>query len=774
MSYPLNKSGQGIAIESGAPSVLRPALSRRAFMASLSAGSLVLATRFASGASVSLVGSSALDFEPDLFVSIDPTGLVTILAHRSEMGTGIRTALPMVVADELGADWERVVIEQSIGDARTGSQNTDGSQSVRGFYDRMRIAGATARRMLEQAAAQEWGVDAEECNASEHKVTHKASKRSLGFGELVEAASKLDVPAPQSLRMRDKKEYRIVGKNVPLTDMDGLLDGSAKFGIDARLDGQLYAVIARSPVLGGTLVNYDSDAALAVDGVVEVLEIPPFEAPHSFQALGGVAVVATNTWAAIQGRKALAVEWEAGPNGAFESKAFEAELAESARTPGRVCRDEGDAVAALKDADPADVFSADYYVPFLAHAPMEPPCALANVELNSDGQVTHCEVWTATQNPQAAQGILAGTLGIPPEQAIVNVTLLGGGFGRKSKPDYVAEAAILSRDLGAPVHVTWTREDDIRHDYYHTVGAVHMQAVQDKQGKPTAWLQRSAFPPITSTFVAGARDGGAGEMGMGFTDLPYALDHLRVENSPASAHLRIGWLRSVAHIYHAFGVCSFPDELAHRAGKEPLSYLLELLGEDRHLKLDGVQYSNGGESMEDYPIDIARLRHVTERAAKLAGWGRKLPKGKGLGIACHRSFLSYCATVVEVDVSKSGVLSITKVSSVIDAGTVIHPDRVKAQMEGAAVFGTSLAVHGEITAKDGAVIESNFDTYPLARMNDAPKEIQVEIVENDAPPGGVGEVGVPPFAPALCNAIFAATGKRVRRLPIRHHDLSWS
>lgn len=747
----------------------QPDVSRRGFLAGLAAGSLVLVAR-ANGLGL-LADAGEASFEPDLFVSIAPDGAVSILAHRSEMGTGIRTALPMVVADELGADWERVVVRQAIGDARLGSQNTDGSCSVRDFYQRMRVAGATARTMLERAAARQWGVDASACRGGEHAVTGPDG-RSLGYGELVALARTLSVPEEAELVFRDPSTRRIVGRDVPITDLDAIVTGRAVFGLDARREGQVYAVIARSPVLGGRVESFDDARARAVPGVLAVVELPAFQAPHGFQALGGVAVVARDTWTALRGRRALDVRWSASEHAGYDSRAFAEELRQAARAPGKVWRDEGDAQAALAAAGDADVFEADYYVPHLAHASMEPPCAVADVKKGADGAPSAVEAWAPTQNPQAAQEQLAATFGLQKEQVTVHVTLLGGGFGRKSKPDYIVEAALLSAELERPVHVTWTREDDIRHDYYHTVAAVHVEAAVDARGMPTAWLQRSAYPTIMSTFVPGLREASALEQSLGATDLPYAVPNLRIESGAADHHVRIGWLRSVAHVYHAFAACSFPDELAHRAGRDPYEYLLELCGPARLVPLEGVEYPNHDQSLERFPVDVGRLRHVTERAAELAGWGTPLPAGRARGIACHRSFLSYCANVVEVEVTPDGRLSIPRVHVVIDAGTVVHPDRVRAQMEGAAVFGASIALYGEITARDGAIEQSNYHDYRVARMYDAPREIHVEIVASDAPPAGVGEVGVPPFAPALCNAIFAATGRRVRELPLSRHDLS--
>ena len=751
-----------------------PQVSRRSFLSGLAAGSMVLVAGAGSAGSVRrLLQSEELPFEPDLFVAIGPDGIVSILAHRSEMGTGIRTALPVVVADELGADWDKVVIRQAIGDERLGSQNTDGSRSVRRFFERMRVAGATARTLLERAAARTWGVDASECSASRHGVVHAATERRLEFAELVQVARTLELPEPDELVFKEPAQRRYVGGNVPITDQDDIVTGRAVFGLDVRREGQLFAAVERSPVLGGRVESFDDSGARRVAGVVDVVGIPAFEAPHGFQALGGVAVLATSTWAALQGRHALKVTWKESDHGAYDSEPFAKELIAATRAPGKVWRSEGDALATLAAATDDELFEADYYLPHLAHASMEPPCALAEVRKDESGKVVACEAWAPTQNPQAAQQQLAASFGLTPADVTVHVTLLGGGFGRKSKPDFIVEAALLSAASDRPVHVTWTREDDVRHDYYHTVAAVHVEAALADDGLPRAWLQRSAFPPIFSTFVPGARDASPLEMGLGATDLPYAVPDLRVESGSADAHVRIGWLRSVAHVYHAFAACCFPDELAHRAGRDPYEYLMALLGEPRKVPLDGVEYPNHDEPLERYPIDVARLRHVTERAAELAGWGKQLPKGRARGIACHRSFLSYCANVVEVEVAKDGTLSIPRVHVVIDAGTVVLPDRVRAQMEGAAVFGASLALYGEITAKAGVIEQSNFHDYPVARVHDAPREIVVEIVESDQLPAGVGEVGVPPFAPALCNAVFAATGKRIRRLPLSRHDLSW-
>ena len=730
-------------------------VSRRDFLGGVfSAGALVL------GATVLPLKAMAADngdatWQPSVYLGLEPDGRVIIIAHRSEMGTGIRTSLPMVVADELEADWKRVKIEQAVGDAKYGNQDTDGSESIRDFYQPMREAGATARVMLESAAASKWSVPASECQAKNHEIVHLKSGRKLGFGELVTLASRQPVPKKETLKFKSPAEYRYVGQNVPIADLDGILDGHAVFGMDAKMPGMVYASIERPPVFGGTLKTYDDAEARKVRGVSKTLTIPPFKAPYGFQALGGVAVIADNTWAAMQGRKRLKVDWDLGPNATLDSNAYKKTLQETARQNCKVARNDGDVDAAFKKA--SKIHEAEYYVPHLAHASMEPPVAVAEFK---NGKVV---AWAPTQNPQAVQDTVAKAVGISPKDVTCHVTLLGGGFGRKSKPDYVAEAAVLSKQLGRPVKVVWTREDDIRFDYYHAVAAMYIKAATDEKGRPTAWLQRSVFPPIGAMEDASARYGSF-ELDMGWNDVPYDMPNFRAECGPAEARVRIGWLRSVANVPHAFAVQSFTDELAAAAGRDRVEYLLEILGKPRMIDLRAPKDRKGP---DPYMLDIARMRRVVELAAEQSGWAKKKPgHGRALGIAVHRSFLTYVATVVEVEVDK-GKIRIPRVDMAIDTGKVIHPDRVRAQLEGASVFGTSIALLGEITAANGRVQQSNFNNYPVARMNEAPLETHVHIVPSSAPPAGVGEPGVPPMSPAICNAIFAASGKRVRELPIK-------
>ena len=739
-------------------------VSRRSFLrGTFGAGALVLGARFLPTRALAALETAV--FSPNMFVGIKSDGTVLIVAHRSEMGTSSRTMVPLILADEMEADWKRVKIEQAIGDEKYGDQNTDGSHSVRSFFGVMQECGASARTMLEQAAAKQWNVPVSQCKATLHQVVHTPSGKKLGYGELAAAAAKLPVPDKSKLVFKKKSEYRYIGKDLSVYDLSDITHGKAVFGMDAKVEGMVYASIEHPPVLGGKLLSFDDKEALQVSGVSRTVEIPAFKPPHGFQPLGGVAVIADNTWAAFQGRKKLKITWDPGPNASYTSSEYKKQLQATARKPGIVVRNVGDVDKGFAAA--TKTLEADYYVPHLAHAAMEPEVAVA------DFRNGKCTLWAPTQNPQAVQDTVAAAVGIDKKNVICNVTLLGGGFGRKSKPDYCAEAAILSKQLGKPVKVVWTREDDIHFDYYHSVAALYMKAGLDQGGKPVAWLQRSVFPSINSTFAEGVKSGSAGELGMGFTDTPYALPNLRAENGEAVNHVRIGWLRSVANIYHAFAVCSFADELAHAAGRDPKDYLLELIGPPRlvDLKAQGVDYPNMG-PIETYPVDTARLRKVIELVAEKSDWGkRRLPKGHALGIAAHRSFLSYIATVVEVAVSPDGKISIPRVDTAVDAGMIVSPDRVRSQFEGAAVFGASLALMGEITATAGKIDQSNFNNYPVVRMNEAPLDTRVYIVETDAPPAGVGEPGVPPFAPALCNAIFAATGKRIRELPIARQKL---
>ncbi|WP_346837099.1 molybdopterin cofactor-binding domain-containing protein [Microbulbifer sp. SAOS-129_SWC] len=741
-------------------------VSRRRFLqlTGLTAGGLVL------GAGLSAArpawASAADKAAPlNLFVSIRADDTVAIVCHRSEMGQGIRTGLPQIVADELQADWDKVSVVQGLGDARYGSQNTDGSRSVRRFYHTMRTMGASARTMLEQAAAQHWRVPLAECAADKHAVVHKPSGRRLRFGALAADAAKLPVPKPETLRLKSPDQFNYIGKPVDTVDAPDMVSGRARFGQDVYFDNLLIASIERPPVLGSTIQTLDDSAARKVKGVVAIERLDGGAEPPLFKPQGGVAVLAHNTWITLQARKKLKIRWSDTDHSHHDSDAYLATLSKAVQQPGKLVSERGDLDAALASA--ARRHSATYTVPYLAHATMEPPAATAAAGKDS------CEVWACVQDPQSVQQNVAAALGIDKDNVKVNVTLLGGGFGRKSKPDFVVEAALLSRRMGQPVKVVWSREDDIRHDYYHAASAEHFQATVAKDGSISSWLQRAAFPSISGTFKAGVDHPSNSELDLGLTDLPYAIPNQRTETARADYHTRIGWLRSVANIQNAFGVCSFADELAAHSGQRPDRFLAQLIGPDRHVNPNAgdYHYGNYGEDLEKFPIDTARLKRVLARVAAVADLDlrgdHERGAGEGWGIAVHRSFLSYVGIATRVQLH-DGRLKIAEMHCVADVGLAVNPDRVRAQMEGAMVFGMSLALFGEIRMQDGAVQNSNFDDYPLLRIHQCPP-LSVELVQSDTPPAGVGEPGVPPVAPSIANAIFAASGKRIRALPISNH-----
>jgi len=756
-------------------------LSRRGFLKGVGAtGALVLAASW--GWQDALAEDKPKQFgadgmpngwidDPKVYVSIAADGTVTVVCNRSEMGQGVRTSLTMVVADELEADWAHVKVQQAPGDeVRFGNQDTDGSRSMRHWYEPMRRCGAAARTMLEQAAAAQWKVPVGECRAQLHKVIHTPSGRELGYGELAAAASALTVPARDSLRLKQPSEFRYIGKQgTKAIDGADIVNGRAVYGADVHFDGMLFAVIARPAVYGGKVKSVDDSAALKVPGVLKVIQIEPRPLPSEFQPLGGVAVVASNTWAALKGREALKIEWDDGPNATYDSVAYRKEIEAASLKPGKVVRNTGDIDKAIGSA--ASTLEASYYLPHLAQAPMEPMVAIARYKDDT------CEAWAPSQAPQVTRERIAERLGLPFDNVTFNVTLLGGGFGRKSKPDFVVEAAVLAKEFpGKAVRVQWTREDDIHNSYFHTVSAEYLKAGLGKDGLPSAWLHRTVAPSITALFAPGMNHEAAFELGMGFTNMAYAIPNVRLENPEATVHTRVGWYRSVSNIPHGFAIQSFVDELAHKAKEDPLKYQIKLLGPDRQIDPRTLSEEwNYGESPERYPIDTGRMRTVLETAAKAAGWGRQLPKGRGLGLAVHYSFVTYVAAVIEVEVKDDGTLIVHKADIAVDCGPQINPERIRSQFEGACVMGLGNAVWGEISFKDGKVQQDNFHMYEVARMSLAPKEVAVHLVTppGEVPLGGVGEPGVPPIAPALCNAIFAATGQRIRNLPVRYQLQGW-
>ncbi len=726
-------------------------VSRRNFVKifGLASSGLILGCNF-SGKTPKIVRiDDGISFAPNLFVQLKKDGKLILISSRSEMGQGVKTSLASAIADEMEADWNFVSVQHATGNAAFGNQNTDGSRSVRTILTPMRKMGAMAKMMLISAAAKKWNVAEKECVAENHYIINTKTKEKIFFGDLVEEAKKVSIPSDKNIQLKDKKDFKYIGKNLKSVDLHDFTHGTAIYGIDARLPNMKFAAIARCPSPFGTVTSFDKTEALKITGVIDVVALDRVK--RAFGMLGGVAVIATNTWAAFQGKNNLEITWNLGDNGNYDSKKYKQLITDRVHKKGKIVPGgKGNINKAFKNAD--KTVEATYYVPHLVHAPMEVPNALAWVH---DGK---CEVWTSTQTPQRAREEAANYLGIDKENVTINVTLLGGGFGRKAKPDYVVEAVALSKKMNAPVQVVWSREDEMQHAYYHTVSAQYIKGSLDDKGKVTGWLHRTAFPSITSTFKPLSDYGAGFEFAQGFNNHPFQIPNIHLENAKAEAYVRIGWLRSVAHIYHSFGINSFVDELAAKANKDPLLFNLELIGNNRIRQ-----------GRSKYPLNTKRLKNVLNIAVKMADWGKKLPDGHGIGLTVHYSFYSYVASVVEVSVINDKV-KVHNIYTAIDCGLVLNKDNVINQMEGAALFGMSLTFYGEITAKNGAIVQSNFHDYQMTRMKDAPT-IEVTVVDSDEPATGVGEPGVPPIAPAICNAIFNATGKRIRELPLKNIGL---
>lgn len=698
-----------------------------------------------------------------LWVGIGSDGSVQLTVHRSEMGQGVRTACAMLLAEELGARWEDVRVIQAAGDPQFGHQTTDTSLSMAVSWLPLRTAGASAREMLAQAAATMLAVPRAELSVADSKVTHASSGRSLGFKELVEPASKLAVPMMPALK--DKSEFKIIGRaNMQGVDVCDVVEGKAIYGIDVQVPGMLYASLERSPTRKGTLRSFDEAAAMAVPGVMKVVKLEA--ATMGPLTNNSIAVVATNTWAAFQGRTKLNAQWDAGPAPLESTETLRANLAQTVMQPGMMVRAEGDAETTLAMPG-AKLVEAVYHSPYLAHSPLEAPVCVAHV------QGDRCEIWAPTQTPQSmfpagAREAAATVLGIPPANVKVSVTLLGGGFGRKSQMDFVIEAVQLSKQLNAPVKVTWTREDEIKHGFYRPENKQLLRASLGADGSVSALLGRSVFQSFFNLFVPDNVAPSPLELDMGWTNMPFAIPNLRLEAAGVPSDLRVGWWRSVCNTFHGFALGSFVDELAQAAGVDAITMFKRLLGQTRSIP---ISVALGGGPPIEYAIDTARIAGVVDKVASMGVWGKQVPAGEGIGFAAHFSFRSAAAVVMHVAVGADKVIRVKEVDYAIDCGTVINPDGVAAQAEGALVYGLSAALFGEITVKDGAVVENNFDGYPVLRMDRMPK-VNVATIASELPPSGVGEPPTPVVAPALANAVFAATGTRVRDLPFRRQGFS--
>jgi isoquinoline 1-oxidoreductase subunit beta len=706
--------------------------------------------------------SAAPTFSPNAWLELSSDGAVKIWCGKSEVGQGVRTALPMIVAEELCCDWRRVQVVQADLDPKYGDQLTGGSLSVRTSFESLRKAGAAARETLISAAAIEWNVPHSNCHAENGSVIHAATSRTLAYSQLLAPAARLQPSADPPLKK--SSDFRIIGKPTHRTDTPQKITGAARFGIDTRVPGMLIASVERCPVYGGTVRSSNADKVRSLPGVRAVIELKSSHLTHQFgdesgpgsrnYSCSGVAVLADSTWAAMQARKALEVEWNEAEHSQETTASLREQFVKLVSSEGTVLRSDGDFEKAHAGA--AKKLEAIYEVPFLAHATMEPPNCTAHVR---DGE---CELWAPTQIPGAAAESVAQALGIPRDRVKVHVTLIGGGFGRRLIQDYAVEAALISRDAHAPVQVVWTREDDIRHDFYRPAAYHHLHAGLDGQNNLIAWRHRGTSPSIDIFYNGtGISRRAAAQLNGG--DFPaYGVPNLRIEFAVADSGLPLGYWRSVENSGNQFVISSIFDEVAAAAGRDSVEFLLAVLGPARKIDLGG----NRG------VIDIARRRRVIELAAEKSNWGKPLSRGTGRGIATHFGYGSYVAQVAEVSCDPSnGSIRIRRVTCAIDCGTAINPLGVQAQMEGAINFGLAAALKSAITVNRGRVEQSNFHDYEVLRMSDAPPVIDVHIVPSTEPPGGCGEPGVPPIAAALGNAIFAATGKRIRRLPIRAADL---
>jgi isoquinoline 1-oxidoreductase subunit beta len=741
--------------------------SRREFLKSSAAGSAGLLLAFYAPALAATPNAPEPDFKPNAYITIDPRGDVRLVVTRSEMGQGVRTALAMILAEELDADWSRVKIEQGDCDPQYGDMTTGGSMSIRSTWDPLRKAGACARDMLLTAAADSWGVAKDECSAAGGSVIeHKKTGQKITYGQLaIRAAS---VPVPKDVPLKDPEDYRIVGTKRARVDGQHIVIGEAHYGIDTKVPGMLYAVVARPPVFGGRVKKFDATRALAVPGVRKVFEVPAVEMPplfgeerkpdsgHQHYLWGGVAVVADSTWQAIAGRRALTVDWDNGPGAEESTEKQRATLTELLKTPGKELKKIGDPEAAVASA--VKTVAADYETPFLAHVTMEPVNCTASVRAGK------CEVWAPTQNPNGMATALASVLNLPQSALTIHITLIGGGFGRRLCIDYGVEAALVSRAAGAPVKVIWTRDDDIRHDYYRPISHHRLRAALDAQGRVTSWLHHIAAPSTDSTFLGGdlPDTGGTEIAGTGLPNGTVA--NYLLQQSFLHTAVPRGYWRAVDTNWNHFAVQCFMDEIAAASGKDPLALRRELIAtKDKP--------AGAGDNEGETPVNVDRLLGVLNLVAEKSDWGKPLPAGRGRGIAGLYGFGSYVAHVAEVTVAKDGTLRVDRVVVAVDCGQVINPDLVAAQIEGGVVFGLTSALYDEITIQNGQVQQSNFDNYPMLRIADMP-QVDVHLVPSHEPPGGIGEPGVPSTAPAVANAIYAATGKRLRRLPFQTQELA--
>jgi isoquinoline 1-oxidoreductase beta subunit len=737
-------------------------VSRRAFLATgaTAGAALLIGLRLRDHIEAEAAAPAVTRVNPfDAWLRLDQNGQVTLIVAKSEMGQGVFTALPMILADELGVDWEHIRIEQALTQPTLYDHGTGGSTSVRTSWLPLRQAGAAAREMLIAAAAHTWQVDPSSCRVERGFVLDADGSRRASFAELIQAAAKLPVPDLTTVRLKDTRDLRLIGTSPVRRDLAPKIDGTAIFGLDVRVPGMLFAVIARCPTIDGKPRRWNGSKAKQVHGVRDVFEIPPIEkltsargipvpSPSQVYTRGGIAVVADTTWAAIRGRQALEIEWDDGPNSAESSEALRAQFARLLDQPGKAIRHDGDVEAALAGA--AVRVEAVYELPLQAHATMEPMNCTVQVR---DGSA---EAWVPHQFPQSVLQAIALLTGLPMERVTVHTTLMGGSFGRRYTVDVIAEATQIAMRTAAPVQLVWTREDDFQYDFYRQASLHRLRGGLDAEGRAIAWSHRAACTSLLRYWPPpeGAADGAEPS---GAADAPYDIPNFRFEGASAASRIPVGWWRSVVHSYTAFVVESFIDEMAAAAHADPLAFRLRLLEQAREWRLP---WDNG-------PIHFERERliGVLKLAAERAGWNTPPPTGRARGLACAYGFCSYVAQVAEVSIEQ-GKPRVHRVVCAVDCGQVVHPNNAAAQIEGAIIYGLGATLMSEITIDKGQVQQRNFDTFPLIRMPDAPV-VEVHFVPSTAAPSGLGEPGLPPIAPAVANALFALTGARSRRLPIR-------
>ncbi len=714
---------------------IRP-LDRREFLKTSAAAGvgLILGAYLPGKFQAATVSAAELErFAPNAWIRIAPDNSVTLLIDKSEMGQGVQTSLAMLLAEELDCDWKNITTEfapaaKEYFNPLFGLQGTGGSTSVRASWGPLTKAGAAAREMLVAAAAETWSVPASKCRTENGSVLHSAPGRKLSYGQLAAKAARL--PVPPNPKLKDPQDYKFVGKSIKRLDTRDKVNGRAGFGIDVRLPGMLHAVVARCPVFDGKVASFKSGKAEKIPGVRKIVPVST-----------GIAVIADNTWTAIKGRDALEITWDEGPNADNSSDAIQKLFAKSGEKPGAIARKEGNFEAGMAAA--AKKLEAVYEVPFLAHATMEPMNCTADVR--PDG----CDIHAPTQFQTFAQMTAAKITGLPPEKIRIHTTYLGGGFGRRAEQDFIAEAVEASKAAGAPVQVTWTREDDMQHDFYRPAARSRLAVGLDADGWPVAWSDRIVSPSIVSRFFPGAVKNGLDNSSFeAAADTPYAIPNILVDYVLQEAGVPVGFWRSVGNSQNGYVRECFTDEMARAGGKDPVEFRRRLL--------------------KNSPRSLAVLNLVAEKS----GWGTPLPAGRTRGVAVVESFASHVAQVAEVSVNrKAGTVQVHRVVCVIDCGKVVNPEIVRAQMESAIIYGLTAALKGAITISRGRVEQSNFHDYEMVRMDETPR-MEIHVVPSTEAPGGAGEPGTPPIAPAVCNAIFAATGKPIRRLPIRSEDLA--